>query len=120
ESMDGEAPNLLSKLPRYEEIVRHEESAYFVEATAAGIGDGITRLLRDPALRAKLARNALDIVRREADLDEQAGRVERRYCELAETVRPRVVRAAALASAWRSFSSARQTSRKPGESQPFL
>jgi len=108
ESMACETPNLLSKLPRYEEIVRHEESAYFVEATAAAIADGIMRLLQDPNLHAKLAGNALNIVRREADLDEQVRRVERRYQQLAATIRPRVVRPTSLLTAWRSLSRTRQ------------
>jgi glycosyltransferase involved in cell wall biosynthesis len=108
ESMACGTPNLLSKLPRYEEIVQHEESAYFVEASAAAIADGIIRLLDDAGLRAKLAGNALNIVRREADLDQQARRVERRYRELAATIRPRVVRPAALFAAWRSLAGTRQ------------
>jgi glycosyltransferase involved in cell wall biosynthesis len=109
ESMACETPNLLSKLPRYEEIVQHGESAYFVEATAAAIADGIIQLLKDPCLRARLARNALDIVHREGDLAEQAHRVERRYQELAETIRPRVVCASGLLAAWRSFRDMRET-----------
>jgi len=112
ESMACETPSLLSKLPRYEEIVRHEESAYFVEPTVAAIADGIIRLLRDAGLRAKLARNALDIVRREGDLAEQACRVERRYQQLAETVRPKVISASGLLAAWRSFRDMRENNRK--------
>lgn len=112
ESMACETPNLLSKLPRYEEIVRHRESAYFVEPTAAAIAEGIVRLLEDADLRAKLARNALDIVRREGDLSEQACRVERRYRQLAETVRPRVISASGLFAAWRSFRGMRQDNRQ--------
>ena len=108
EGMACETPNLLSKLPRYEEIVQHEESAYFVEASAAAIADGIIRLLDDAGLRAKLAGNALNIVRREADLDLQARRVERRYQQLAASIRPRVIRPAALLAACRSFSDTRQ------------
>jgi glycosyltransferase involved in cell wall biosynthesis len=110
ESMACGTPNLLSKLPRYEEIVQHEESAYFVEASAAAIADGIIRLLDDAGLRATLAGNALNIVRREADLDQQARRVERRYQQLAATIRPRVVRPTSLLTAWRSFSRTRQIS----------
>jgi glycosyltransferase involved in cell wall biosynthesis len=108
ESMACGTPNLLSKLPRYEEIVQHEESAYFVEASAAAIADGIIRLLDDAGLRAKLAGNALNIVRREADLDQQARCVERRYRQLAATIRPRAVRPAALFAAWRSLAGTRQ------------
>ncbi len=112
ESMACETPNLLSMLPRYQEIVQHEQSAYFVEATAAAIADGIIRLLKDAGLCARLARNALEIVRREGDLAEQARRVERRYQELAETIRPRVVSASGLLAAWRSFREMRQRQQK--------
>jgi glycosyltransferase involved in cell wall biosynthesis len=103
ESMACETANVLSKLPRYEEIVKHEESAYFVEATPQAIADGVAALLGDPRLREKLTATALNIVRREGDLDEQARRVERRYQQLAETIRPRVFRASGLLAAWRSF-----------------
>jgi hypothetical protein len=41
-------------------------------------------------LCSKIAANAETIVRREGDLDEQAGRVERRYRELAATIKPRI------------------------------
>ncbi len=114
ESMACETPNVLSKLARYEEIVRHKESAYFVEATPEAIADGITCLLEDPCLRAKLARNALDIVRREGDLDEQARRVERRYQELAGTIRPQLVRSSGLLAAWRSYRGVRIGANKSG------
>jgi glycosyltransferase involved in cell wall biosynthesis len=108
ESMACETPNLLSKLPRYEELVLHEESAYFVEPTAPAIADGIIKLLRDPLLRARIACNALDIVRREGDFDEQSRRVERRYRQLAAGVPRRVVRPSGLYAAWRSFPGRRQ------------
>ena len=98
ESMACRTPNILSRLPRYEEIVRHEESAYFVDATPEDIARGILRLFGDRGLRATIADNAEVIVRREGDLDEQAARVERRYRELAATVRPRIgILSAALA-----------------------
>ena len=86
--MGCRTPNILSRLPRYEEIVRHEESAYFVDPAPQDIARGILRLLGDPDLCAKIAANAEAIVRREGDLDEQAARVEHRYRELAATVRP--------------------------------
>ena len=109
EGMACEVPNVLSRLPRYEEIVRHRESAYFVDATPQSIAEGILALLEDPELRATIARNAFEIVRREGDLTEQAERVENRYYELAGTVRPRLVSLRHLVSvaraykAWRGF-----------------
>jgi glycosyltransferase involved in cell wall biosynthesis len=117
ESMACETPNLLSRLPRYEEIVRHEESAFFVDPTPAAIAEGILRLLQDPGLHAKLAENALSIVRREADLDDQARRVERRYRQLAAAIPPRMVRPAALFAACRSYAGA-GTARKSRKARP--
>jgi glycosyltransferase involved in cell wall biosynthesis len=88
ESMACGTPNILSRLPRYEEIVGHEDSAYFVDANPEDIARGILRLFGAPDLCSKIAANAETIVRREGDLDEQAGRVERRYRELAATIKP--------------------------------
>ena len=55
------------------------------DAKPDGIADGIVRLLDDPALRARIADTALDIVgvRFHGDLDVEARRVEHRYRELA-------------------------------------
>ena len=103
ESMACGTPNILSRLPRYEEIVRHEESAYFVEPNPADIADGILRLLTDLALRRRISDRAREIVYAEANLGEQAAQVERRYQELAATIRPAVIRPAALLTAWRSY-----------------
>lgn len=107
EGMACEVPNILSRLARYEEIVRHGESAYFVDATAEGIADGIVKLLNDSGLRDRIARNALQIARRDADLDEQARRVERRYRELAESIPRRAFSLCSFASAARQYFSRR-------------
>ena len=103
EAMACETPNILSRLPRYEEIVRHGESAWLVDATPEAIAAGVTALLRDAELRARISRNALAIVSAEANLDEQARRVERRYRELAATVPPRALNLSRMWSAWRAF-----------------
>ena len=103
ESMACGTPNILSRLPRYEEIVQHRDSAYFVEPNPAEIAAGMLCLLEDSGLRAAIAGRARDIVRAEADLDQQAARVERRYRDLVARGRPRIVRAAALLAAWRSY-----------------
>jgi glycosyltransferase involved in cell wall biosynthesis len=103
ESMACETPSILGRLPRYEEFVTHEESAYFVDANPDGIADGIVRLLGDPGLRAKIAETALGIVRRDGDLEVQARRVEHRYRELAATIRPQVLSVSGLFSTWQSF-----------------
>ena len=103
ESMACGTPNILSRLPRYEEIVSHEESAYFVEPRADDIAAGILRLLRDSALHRRISDRAREIVYAEANLAEQAARVERRYQELAATIPPAVIRPPALLAAWRSY-----------------
>ena len=84
ESMACGTPNILSRLPRYEEIVHHGESAYFVEPNPGDIADGILRLLTDSALHRRISDRASEIVYAEANLAEQAARVERRYQELAD------------------------------------
>jgi glycosyltransferase involved in cell wall biosynthesis len=86
EAMACETPNLLVRMQCYEEIVQHEESAYLVEATAESIAAGINTLLHGPDLCKKISQNGLAIVSKEADLIEQAMRVERRYYQLREQV----------------------------------
>ena len=105
EAMACETPSILSRLPRYEEIVRHGESAYFVEPAPEAVAAGVTALLRDPELRARISRNALEIVSREGDLDDSARRVLRRYRELAASVPPR---ACSLSRCWRAWRSLRR------------
>jgi glycosyltransferase involved in cell wall biosynthesis len=89
ESMACGTPNILSKLPRYQEFVQHRESAYFVDPTPESVAAGVLELLENPALRKSIAKVALSIVQREGDLDEQAARVESRYFSLANKVRRR-------------------------------
>ncbi len=103
ESIACETPNILSRLPRYEEIVRHEESAYFVEPTPQDIAAGICRLLDDATLCAKIASQALEIVRREANLDVQARRVERGYHRLAASIRPQIFSLSGMWGTWHSY-----------------
>lgn len=112
EGMACGTPNILSRLPRYEEIVRHRESAYFVTATAEDIAAGIAALLDDACLCRNMAENARAIVRREGDFAQQARLVERRYRQLAAAVRPRAVRLAALWAAARSFRRLRAAARR--------
>jgi glycosyltransferase involved in cell wall biosynthesis len=114
EAMACETPNVLSRLPRYEELVRHEESAYFVDPTPEGIAAGVTRLLGDAGLRERISRNALAIVRAEADLDEQVRRVERRYRELSATVPRRAFSLSRMWSAWRAFRRFRRSTAAAG------
>lgn len=103
ESMACQTPNILSRLPRYEEIVQHGESAYFVTATAEEIAAGIVALLDDACLRTKIAENAYRIVRSVGDLDAEARRIEARYYELARSTRPRIFGARGWWSSLQSF-----------------
>jgi glycosyltransferase involved in cell wall biosynthesis len=99
EAMACETPTILSRLPRYEEIVRHEESTYFVEPNPEALAAGIIRLLDDPQLRGRIVEEGRRIVAEQADLDEQASIVERRYRALTTTTPPRAFRVLALLSA---------------------
>jgi glycosyltransferase involved in cell wall biosynthesis len=98
EAMACETPTILSRLPRYEEIVRHEESTYFVEPDPEELAAGVIRLLDDSQLRRRIVEQGRRIVAEQADLDEQAAIVERHYRALAATTRPRAVRIPALLS----------------------
>ena len=98
EAMACETPTILSRLPRYEEIVQHEESTYFVEPDPQALAAGIIRLLDDVPLRARIVENGRRIVAEEADLDEQAAIVESHYRALTATTRPRSFRVSALLS----------------------
>ncbi len=98
EAMACETPTILTRLPRYEEIVRHEESTYFVEPNPEELAAGIIRLLDDPQLRGRIVEQGRRIVAEQGDLDEQAAIVERRYRALAATTRPRAFRVSALLS----------------------
>jgi glycosyltransferase involved in cell wall biosynthesis len=84
EGMACETPSVLGRLPRYEEIVSHRSSAYFVDDDPASIAEGIMTLFQDPELRATMARNALTIVRQQGNLEENAARVERRFIQLSD------------------------------------
>jgi glycosyltransferase involved in cell wall biosynthesis len=110
EAMASGTPTILSRLQRYEEIVHHEESAYFVEPDPEAVAAGIIRLLDDPRLYRKIVEHGRRIVAEQADLDEQAAIVETRYRALTATVRPRAFSVSALLStgfaagrAYRSF-----------------
>jgi glycosyltransferase involved in cell wall biosynthesis len=112
EAMACGTPMILSRLPRYEEIVQHEQSAYFVDPEPAAIAAGIVRLLDDASLRGRIATEGRRIVVEQANLDEEVARVEGRYRELLASIRPRIARLSALLSAGlaaaRSYPSFRQ------------
>jgi glycosyltransferase involved in cell wall biosynthesis len=109
ESLACETPQLLTRLPRYEELVRHEESAYFVDPTPDSIAAGVVRLLDDEGLRTRIARHGRRIVETEANLDREAARVESRLRELVATTRPRAFSWSALLSAVPAYVTFRRT-----------
>jgi glycosyltransferase involved in cell wall biosynthesis len=115
EAMACETPTILSRLPRYEEIVRHEESTYFVEPDPEALAAGIIRLLDDSQLRARIVERGRRIVAEQADLDEQAAIVEGHYQTLTATTRPRAVRVSALLCAMFAAGRAYLTFRRPHE-----
>lgn len=113
EAMACGTPMILSRLPRYEELVQHEQSAYFVDPEPATIAAGIVRLLDDAALHERIAAEGRRIVVEQANLNEEVARVEGRYRELLTSIRPRTARLSALLSAGlaaaRSYPSFRQS-----------
>lgn len=112
EAMACETPTILSRLPRYEEIVQHEESAYFVEPVPEALAAGIIRLLDDSQLRETIVERGRRIVAEQADLDEQAAIVERRYRALAATTPRRVFRLSAVLAGVSAAAHAYPTFRK--------
>jgi glycosyltransferase involved in cell wall biosynthesis len=99
EAMACGTPSILSRLPRYEEIVQHEDSAYFVEPDPEAIAAGIIRILDDTALRKRIAEQGRRIVVEQANLDREVARVETRYRELVAAIRPRAFGPVGLLSA---------------------
>ncbi len=89
EGMACGVPNILSRLPRYEEIVAHEQSAYFVETSPQGIAEGVIRLFGDRELSETIARNAHDIVKTRADFEQEVRWVESNYYALLTMPRKR-------------------------------
>jgi glycosyltransferase involved in cell wall biosynthesis len=87
EAMACEVPHVLSRLPCYEEVVAHEESAYFVDISPESIANGVVQLLSNTGLRNRIIRNGLQIVRSQADFETEVKRVEQQYHRL-----PRVAR----------------------------
>jgi glycosyltransferase involved in cell wall biosynthesis len=105
EAMACGTPTILSRLARYEEIVQHGESAYFVDPDPEAIAAGIVHLLDDTGLRSRIAEQGRRIVVEQADLDKEVARVETRYRDLVADIRPRAFSLAALVSA--GFAAAR-------------
>jgi len=89
EGMACGVPSILSRLARYEELVTHGESAYFVDVTPESIADGVIRMLGDATLRERIAGIGREIVATHADFDREVDRVEAKYYELSGAGRRR-------------------------------
>lgn len=89
EAMACGSPSILSRLARYEELVTHGESAYFVDLTPEDIADGVIRVLGDAALRERIASVGREIVGTHADLGRDVDRVESKYYELSSVAERR-------------------------------
>lgn len=76
EAMACGTPNLVGALTRYEELIRHGESAWFVAIDPQKIGDAISQLLGDSVLRQRLTEAGLAVTRDRADLVRDVERVE--------------------------------------------
>jgi glycosyltransferase involved in cell wall biosynthesis len=79
----------LSRLPRYEEMVTHGESAYFVDISPDSIAHGVVRMLDDAPLRERIASTGREIVAIHADFARDVDRVEMKYYELLAATRRR-------------------------------
>ena len=87
EGMACAVPNILSRLPRYEEVVTHAQSAYFVDTSPQGIAEGVIHVFSNRELSTHMVHNSLEIVKAEADFAQEVSRVESKYYEL--LARPR-------------------------------
>ena len=87
EGMACGAPSILSRLLRYEELVTHGASAFFVDISPESIAGGVIRMLEDAALRERIASAGREIVATHADFDRDVDRVEEKYYELLATAR---------------------------------
>jgi glycosyltransferase involved in cell wall biosynthesis len=89
EGMACGAPSILSRLPRYEELATHGESALFVDISPESIAGGVICMLEDAELRERIATAGREIVATHADFDHDADRLEAKYYELLTTARRR-------------------------------
>ncbi len=96
EGMACGVPNLLSRLPRYEELVTHEQSAYFIDASPQGIAEGVIRLFSDRELAERIVQNALSIIHEQADFAQQVREVESYYYALLDRPKRRRSRLARM------------------------
>jgi glycosyltransferase involved in cell wall biosynthesis len=103
EAMACGTPTILNDLSRYEEIVQHAQTAYFASATPDGIAQAVLELLGDSDMRERIARGGQTIVEREADIEEQACRVEEHYVQLVRSVRRRAFDPGHMLATWRRY-----------------
>jgi len=82
EGMACGVPNVLARLPIYQEFVTHRDTAYFVDPTPQGIAAGVSELLDDAVLRQRIAQNGRAYVESHADFDREVMRMEEAYYTL--------------------------------------
>lgn len=84
EAMACETPVLLTRLNRYEELFREDDTVRMVEIDADRVAEEISRLIVDPASRRRLSSRGASLVRERADLEHHVDNVERAFFILAE------------------------------------
>jgi glycosyltransferase involved in cell wall biosynthesis len=82
EAMACGVPNVVGRLERYGEIVRHDETAVFVDIDPVGVAHGVLRLLSDTELYKRIARRGRELVIEQANFRRDVERVEDQYYRL--------------------------------------
>jgi glycosyltransferase involved in cell wall biosynthesis len=83
EAMAAGSATVLSDLPWVHELVENERDALVVTPRADELAKAIERLIRDNALRHRIAASARQLVERHRDRSRELDRVERCYLDLA-------------------------------------
>ncbi|NQV83358.1 MAG: glycosyltransferase family 4 protein [Rhodospirillales bacterium] len=76
EAMACGVPSVMTRLKRYEEFVKHGESAWLVDLEPRMIGAAISQLLADEPLRNRIAEAGRQIVATRADLTVEVARMD--------------------------------------------
>lgn len=80
----GSVP-ILKKLPQYDEVIRHGENGWLVEADPKQIAGALIRTLTDEAGRERMRQRNRTVVAEFADQEREMSRMEGWYAELAQT-----------------------------------
>jgi glycosyltransferase involved in cell wall biosynthesis len=74
EALAAETPVVMGRLAVYDELVSHDREVLLADFTRESVAEAVTRLLVEPATRARLAATGLARVRKIADLSQEAAR----------------------------------------------